>query len=107
MFVNRLEIYNIKFPTEKDALLERFNYVHNVMNFSHDKILQHPQILNSRLSRVKNRCEFLKLLGRNQFDEKQPRYVSPQALYGASDEDFVVNVCESTIEMYDNFLKTL
>lgn len=77
------------------------------MKFSHDKILQNPQILNARLSRVKNRNEFLKLLGRNQFDEKQPRYVSPQALVASTDEDFVINICESTIEMYDNFLKTL
>jgi hypothetical protein len=77
------------------------------MKFSHAKILENPQILNQRLSRIRNRHRFLKLLGRDQFDEKLPRYVSPQAFYGTIDEDFVINTCESTMQMYDDFLKTL
>lgn len=77
------------------------------MKFSHDKILQNPQILNSRLSRIRSRHRFIKLLGRDQFDEKLPRYVSPIEFFGSSDEDFVINTCESTMEIYDNFLKTL
>lgn len=77
------------------------------MKFPHDKILKHPEILNTRLIRLRSRHQFLKLLGRDNFDEKQPRYVSPLALVSGTDEDFVVNTCESTIEMYDNFLKTL
>lgn len=77
------------------------------MKFSHDKILENPQILNQRLSRIRTRHRFLKLLGRDQFDEKLPRYVSPQSLYSTSDEDFVINICESTMQMYDDFLKTM
>ena len=77
------------------------------MKFSHEKILQNPQILNTRLSRIVNRHKFLKLLNRDQFDEKLPRYVSLKDLYSGSDDEFVVKVCESTIETYDNFLKTL
>ncbi|XP_070495366.1 transcription termination factor 3, mitochondrial, partial [Chironomus tepperi] len=91
----------------KDSLNERFNYVHNIMKFSHDKILQNPQILNTRLSRIENRHKFLKLLKRDQFDEKLPRYVSLKDIYSGSDDEFVTQVCESTIETYDNFLKTL
>lgn len=77
------------------------------MNFSHDKIIQSPQLFSTRLSRMKNRHQYLKLLGRDQFDEKKPNYVSPQNFYGGTDEEFVINVCESTMETYDNFLKTL
>jgi hypothetical protein len=77
------------------------------MKLSHDKILKHPEILNTRLSRLRSRHQFLKLLGRDNLDEKQPKYVSPLTLVSGSDEDFVLNTCESTIEMYDNFLKTL
>lgn len=92
---------------DKDSLNERFNYAHNVMKLSHDKILQNPQILNTRLSRIENRHKFLKLLKRDQFDEKLPRYVSLQDIYSGTDDEFVTQVCESTIETYDNFLKTL
>lgn len=93
--------------TGKDSLHERFNYVHNVMKISHEKILQEPQILNTRIGRLENRFKFLKMLKRDQFDEKLPRYVSLKDIYSASDDEFVTNVCESTIETYDNFLKTL
>lgn len=77
------------------------------MKFSHVKILKNPELLHTRLTRMRNRHKFLKLLGRDQFDEKLPRYVSAQAFYSGTDEDFVVNVCESVMETYDNFLKTL
>lgn len=77
------------------------------MKFSHDRILQYPQVLNTRLSRIETRHKFLKLLNRDQFDEKLPRYVSLKDLYSGTDDEFVTQVCESTIETYDNFLKTL
>lgn len=77
------------------------------MKFSHDKILQNPELFSMRLSRMKNRHQFLRLLKRDQFDEKLPRYISAESFYKGTDEDFVFNVCESTIETYDNFLKTL
>ena len=95
------------FITDKDSLTDRFSYVHNVMKFSHDKILQNPQILNTRQTRIENRHKFLKLLHRDQFDEKLPRYVSLKDIYSGSDDEFVTQVCDSTIETYDNFLKTL
>jgi hypothetical protein len=79
----------------------------DVMNFSKEKILQSAQMFNTRLSRMKHRHQFLKLLGRDQYDEKLPNYVSPEAFYSGTDDEFVVNVCGSTVETYDNFLKTL
>lgn len=99
--------FKIIFHPGKDSLIERFNYVHNVMKFPHEKILESPQILNTRLSKLETRFKFLKLLKRDQFDEKQPRYVSAKDIYSGTDDEFVTRVCESTIETYDNFLKTL
>ncbi|KAG5675415.1 hypothetical protein PVAND_005323 [Polypedilum vanderplanki] len=95
------------FMMNRDHVIERFSYMFNVMNFSKEKILQYPQIFATRLSRMKNRHQFLKLLGRDQFNEKLPKYVSPEAFYSGTDEEFVTNVCDSTMETYDNFLKTL
>lgn len=77
------------------------------MKISHDKILQAPEILSTRKHRLRERHEFLKFLGKDQYDETQPGYVSFIALIGSSDKDFVLDVAKSTFETYDNFLKTL
>jgi len=88
-------------------LLERFDYIHNVMKIPHDKILQSPEILTSRRHRLKQRHDFLRLIGKLQFDETKPGYISLKSFVEGNDKDFVLNVCKSSLETYDNFLKTL
>lgn len=77
------------------------------MKLSHDKILESPEILTSRKYRLKQRYEFLKSIGKAQFDETKPGYISLKSLVEGTDPEFVQNVCKSTLETYDNFLKTL
>lgn len=77
------------------------------MKLNHDKILQTPEVLFSRTQRLKERHEFLKLLGKDQYDETKPLYISPKAIVEGTDADFVLKVCDSSPETYDNFLKTL
>jgi len=88
-------------------LLERFDFIHNVMKIPHDKILQTPEILLSRRHRLKQRHDFLRLIGKLQFDETKPGYISLKKFVEGNDKDFVLNVCKSSLETYDNFLKTL
>lgn len=77
------------------------------MKIPHEKILKFPEILTSRRHRLKQRYEFLKHLGKAQFDETKPNYVSFKSFVGGTDKDFILDVCKSTPETYDNFLKTL
>ncbi|CRL01140.1 CLUMA_CG014487, isoform A [Clunio marinus] len=91
----------------RETIFDRFDYIHNWMDISHDRILQSPEILTNRLSRLKQRFQFLKLLGKAQFDETKPGYISFKMFLEGSDEDFVLKVCKSSLERYDNFLKTL
>lgn len=77
------------------------------MNFSHKRILESPGILLSRRYRVKQRYEFLKYLGKDQFDKTKPGYIALSTFVEGSDKEFVLNVCKSSLETYDNFLKTL
>lgn len=93
--------------TDHEELISRFDYVHRKMNISHDKILKAPEILATRKHRLRQRHEFLKFLGKAQYDETQPGFVSFIALIGSTDKDFVLNVCKSSLETFDNFLKTL
>lgn len=66
-----------------------------------------PELLQTRVHRIKERHEFLKYLNRAQFDPKKEFYVCPKTVVQASDQEFVSDICDSTMETYINFLKTL
>lgn len=89
-----------------DELIERFDYAHNVMKLSHDMIIQFPEILLSREFRIRERHEFLKSLGRAQYNPTQDLYVSPKTLVEGNDKDFVKNVAKCDMQMYEMFLRT-
>lgn len=87
--------------------MDCFDLIHNVIGIPHKKIVDSPEVLNSRRIRMEERYKFLKFLRRDQFDEKLPGYVPLKSLTLATDDEFVIDICKSTSEMYDNFLKTL
>ncbi|XP_055902971.1 transcription termination factor 3, mitochondrial [Eupeodes corollae] len=89
-----------------DELIERFAYVHNEMKLSHEMIVQFPEILMSREFRIRERHEFLKTLGRAQYDPHKDLYVSPKSLVSGNDQEFVTNVAKCDMRMYEMFLKT-
>lgn len=95
------------FILERSDILERFNFIHNKMKISHDQIVQLPDILLSRESRTAQRHEFLRFLGKDQYEPNQKLYISLKQLVEGSDKDFVVNTCESNLKTFDNFVKTL
>lgn len=92
---------------ERDDILDRFNFIHKRMKVSHAQIIQLPDILLSRESRTRQRHEFLKFLRKDQYDSNHELYISLKQLVEGSDKDFVVNTCESNLETFDNFIKTL
>jgi len=91
----------------KHALLERFDYIHNEMGFSHERIVQWPTILRTRVPILRQRYQFLKLLKRDQFDPSCENYVSPQALVTTRDVEFCNTVAKVPIKLFNDFLKTL
>lgn len=93
------------FP-EPDDLIERFSYAHNQMKLSHDMLLQQPEILTSREFRLRERHEFLKMLGRAQYDPEKDMYISPKSIVEGNNYQFVRNVAKSDMETYELFLKT-
>ncbi|XP_046677036.1 LOW QUALITY PROTEIN: transcription termination factor 3, mitochondrial-like [Homalodisca vitripennis] len=88
------------------ALKERFDYVHNIMEISHEQILQQPSVLLFRNFIVKQRHEFLKTLGKAQYDPKTPGYISLDTLIQGSDVDFCTNVAKISIDVFNAYLKT-
>ncbi|XP_063702824.1 transcription termination factor 3, mitochondrial [Culicoides brevitarsis] len=90
-----------------DELLNRFEYIQKKMKLSHERILQTPELLETRQFILKQRHEFLKSLKRDQYDPKLPLYVPLEALVKSSNEEFVTVIAKSCMEEYEKFLKTL
>ncbi|XP_075153010.1 mitochondrial transcription termination factor 3 [Haematobia irritans] len=89
-----------------DDLIERFSYAHQEMKLSHQMLLQQPEILTSREFRLRERHEFLKMLGRAQYEPEKDMYISPKALVEGNNYHFVRNVAKSDMETFNLFLKT-
>jgi len=91
----------------KNHLLQRFNYIHNIMGINHDHIVLTPQVMSSRLFRIKQRHEYLKYLDRAQYDTTKPNYVSLLKLVSGDDSEFCLHIAKTSVEMFNNFLKTI
>ncbi|KAH8300507.1 hypothetical protein KR018_010096 [Drosophila ironensis] len=89
-----------------DDLIERFSYIHQDMGLPHSQIVQCPELLASREFRLRERHEFLKMLGRAQYDPQKDLYISPKTLVEGNNFYFVRNVAKSDLETYELFLKT-
>ncbi|XP_045601353.2 transcription termination factor 3, mitochondrial [Procambarus clarkii] len=89
------------------SLLRRFNFAHNEMGLSHSQLVQFPHVLLSREFRLKQRHEYLKTIGRNQYNPLQPNYVSPSALVAGDDAEFCNTIAKTSVQDFNDFLKTM
>lgn len=95
------------YTMSKNHLLQRFNYIHNIMNINHDRIVLEPQVMSSRLFRIKQRHEYLKYLNKAQYDPTKPNYVSLLKVVSGNDSEFCLNVAKTSVEMFNSYLKTV
>ncbi|XP_063844168.1 transcription termination factor 3, mitochondrial-like [Scylla paramamosain] len=91
----------------RGALVRRFDFAHNHMGLSHQQIVQFPHVLLTRDFRIRQRHGFLKLLGRDQYDPSKPNYVSPLALVSGTDAEFCLTLAKSSVQAFNDFLKTM
>ena len=70
-------------------------------------ILAHPSALRTRIALVRQRHEFLKAIGRDQYNPKKPNFVSLKALTSGRDREFCRNVAKVPTAQFNTFLKTL
>jgi len=90
----------------RDRLLSTFEYANHVMQLKHDFIVQMPQILFCRKSRLEQRHLFLVAMKKAQYDPLKPMYVSPRALISGTDLEFCRDIAKTSVEIYNQFLKT-
>ncbi|KAK0077502.1 hypothetical protein PV325_005208 [Microctonus aethiopoides] len=90
----------------REEIVPVFDYLHNVMNLPHEILAQLPDILVAHRNLIKNRHEFLKSLGRVQYNPQKPLYISPNDICHGTDYEFCTKVAKVSIELFDMFLKT-
>lgn len=88
-------------------LVDRFDYLHNVMKLDHESIMRFPGVLSCRNFKIKQRHEFLIHLNRAQSNPKLPNYISPLDIVKDSDANFAVYTAKSSIQLFNDFCKTL
>ncbi|KAL3280976.1 hypothetical protein HHI36_004201 [Cryptolaemus montrouzieri] len=95
------------FMSSQYKLLKTFEYLHKTMQIPLEDIVKLPGSLSCREHRLKERYLFLKKLNRVQFDSKKPNYVSLLSIVSGSDSHFATEIAKSSIQAYNEFLKTL
>lgn len=90
-----------------DDLKKRFDYVHNVMGISHEQLSQQPGVITFRKFHVQQRHEFLKSLGKAQYNPKLQGYISLDDLVFGDDVVFCTKVAKTSINLFNDYLKTL
>ncbi|KAL4233995.1 mTERF [Mactra antiquata] len=100
-------IYPKVFHTDKEEIIRNFDYVHNVMEISHDLIAKYPSILRGGLRRIESRHRFLLKCGRAQYDNTQENYISLETFITKRDEDWCFEVAKASLAEYNNFLKMI
>jgi len=91
----------------KPSLVNRFDYLHNVVKMKHETILTFPAVLTCREHKLRHRNEFLRHLERDQYDPTKENYVSPLDLISASDSHFASHVAKSSLQHFIDFCKTM
>ncbi|KAG4068091.1 hypothetical protein HA402_001516 [Bradysia odoriphaga] len=91
----------------KDNLIARLDYIHNTMGISHEQIVKFSGVLQTREHIVKQRHEYLKLIGRAQYDPTKDLYVSLTELVVGNDQEFAMNVANTSYTKFETFLRQL
>ncbi|CAH1397397.1 unnamed protein product [Nezara viridula] len=103
LLLQKPKIYTIN----RSNLVARFDYLHNTMGIPHSQLISQPGTLLCRQSKLKERHEFLKSIGKDIFDPTKPGYISPLSVVAGTDQYFCTKVAKTSVETYNRFLKTL
>ncbi|XP_065564851.1 transcription termination factor 3, mitochondrial-like isoform X3 [Artemia franciscana] len=95
------------FLIPSQTMVERFNYFHNIMKIPHQTVLEYPALFRTRLLRLRPRHEFLEVNNRHQYDKTRPDFVPIDQMIKRDDSFFAVEIAGSSIDVYNEFLKTI
>lgn len=103
LLLQKPKIYTL----DRGKLVERFEYLHGAMGITHSQLVSQPGALLCRQSKLKERHEFLKSIGKDIYDPTKPGFISPLSLVSGTDQQFCAQVAKTSVAIYNRFLKTL
>ncbi|KRX13562.1 RuvB-like 1, partial [Trichinella nelsoni] len=92
-YVQRLQ-FTFRQEMDRSVLMKSFDYLHNVVGFSHETILSWPRCLRESSYKARARHQFLKRLKRDQFDPQRPNYVTIETMLSGDDGEFCARVAK-------------
>jgi len=93
--------------TRDERVLKAFETLHNVAKIPHEIIARFPTSLTRTWHTILPRHKYLESLGRAQYSPKLPKYVSPTALSEGEDKEFAEQIAGTSVQLYNQFQKTL
>ncbi|XP_033103489.1 transcription termination factor 3, mitochondrial-like [Anneissia japonica] len=91
----------------KNNLMNSFDYIHNDMGIPHSMLVHFPEVLRTRLFIIKERDMYLRKIGLAQYDPSKPHYISLKKLVEGPDKIFCQQIAKTSVEDFNNFLKTM
>jgi mTERF domain-containing protein len=101
-----LEVPKI-YTQNRMMLVSVFDYLHNTMGIPHSMMLTFPQCFRTRLFKFQQRHQYLVYLGKARYDPLKPGFVPLKRLCLTTDTEFCTEIAKTTIEDFNDFLKTL
>lgn len=95
------------FLSDRNNLSSRLDYIHNKMEIPHSQIVKSSSVLQCRPHKIKERHEFLKLIGKAQYDPTKDLYVPLIQLAVGTDREFAINVAKTPYDKFETFLRNL
>lgn len=95
------------FVLDTSGLVALFDYITKDMNIPKDLILKKSTIFYCKKFKLKERDQFLKFIGRAQYNPLMPGYVSLEDIAIEDDAEFCEKVAKTSVHTYNEFLKTL
>jgi hypothetical protein len=102
-----IKTYPKLFTKDFKIIEANYSYLTKVMNLTDAQIESYPPILQTPLLLIKTRYAFLKKLNRVQFDPTQPGFISIKNLVDPYESNFIEKYAKTTLQEYQDFLKTL
>jgi len=93
---------------DNEEITMLFDLLHNEIGFSHESLRRSPEVLaEGDALTAKQRHLFLATAERAQYDPSKPLYVSPKVLVLETDANFATTVAGQSIDVMNDFLKTV
>ncbi|KAK6623172.1 hypothetical protein RUM43_009024 [Polyplax serrata] len=89
------------------TVMATFDYITKKMNIPVSLILKQPNVLLSRKFILRERHQFLRMLGRDQYNPLLPGYIPLLSLVLLKDNEFCEKIAKVSVETYNEYLKSL